>query len=420
VKSLRQNFAWTLAGNFIYAASQWGMLIVLTKLVAPEQVGQFAFGLAVTGPVMVLSSLSLRSIQATDVRREYSLQDYAGVRYLMLMIGLGILACTAGAGECDSATIHVVMALGLARSIEALSDLCYGMFQRRERMDLIAISMILKGILSLAAFGVTVWWTGDVVWAALVLGGSWLIIFVAYDLRAARSLLVEGESLWPEWGSAKLGKLLLVAWPLGLGQALRALEINVPRYLISHQMGERELGIFSAIAYLTVAGTQIVNALGQSAAPRLATFHASGDSAAFYRLLRRLLFLGAMIGAAGVAVAWLGGSELLAFLYSQEYADRTPLFTWMMLAAGITYAYVFLGTALNSLRQYRVRIPLHCAAVIVTCVLCTALGRTYGSTGIAWGICLAEGFSAAWFASCIVSALRKFQPMHLCAARTPL
>jgi O-antigen/teichoic acid export membrane protein len=278
----------------------------------------------------------------------------------------------------------------------------------------------LKGALSLTAFGVTVWWTGDVVRAALVLGGSWLLVFVLYDLRATKSLLLPGESLWPEWGSIKLGKLLWVAWPLGLGQALRALEINVPRYLISHQMGERELGIFSAIAYLTVAGTQIVNALGQSAAPRLAAYHASGDSTAFYRLLRRLLVLGVTIGTAGVAVAWLGGAELLAFLYAREYAERTPLFAWMMLAAGITYAYVFLGTALNSLRQYRVRIPLHCAAIMVTFVLCSLLGRAYGSTGIAWGICLAEGFSAAWFASCIISVLRKFQPVHLCAARTPL
>src|SRR6266568_5527229 len=44
--SLRTNFAWTLAGNAVYAVCQWGMLVSIAKLGSPAMVGQFALGLA--------------------------------------------------------------------------------------------------------------------------------------------------------------------------------------------------------------------------------------------------------------------------------------------------------------------------------------------------------------------------------------
>ena len=72
-KSLTWNFSWTIAGDVIYAACQWGMLIVLAKLGSPEMVGQFALGLAVTAPVIIFANLALRQIQSTDVRNEFEL-----------------------------------------------------------------------------------------------------------------------------------------------------------------------------------------------------------------------------------------------------------------------------------------------------------------------------------------------------------
>jgi O-antigen/teichoic acid export membrane protein len=70
--TLRQNFSWTFVGNIIYAASQWGMLVVLAKLGSPEMVGQFMRGLAVTAPIILFSNLQLRQIQTTDVKQHYA------------------------------------------------------------------------------------------------------------------------------------------------------------------------------------------------------------------------------------------------------------------------------------------------------------------------------------------------------------
>ena len=63
---LKRNFAWTLAGNVTYAVCQWGIFLVLARLGSPGMVGQFALGFAIANPVILLSQLQLRSLQATD------------------------------------------------------------------------------------------------------------------------------------------------------------------------------------------------------------------------------------------------------------------------------------------------------------------------------------------------------------------
>lgn len=65
-----------VSGNAIYAASQWALLIIVAKLGSVVQVGQFAYALALTAPIFILSQLQLRGLQATDAAGEYSFAEY--------------------------------------------------------------------------------------------------------------------------------------------------------------------------------------------------------------------------------------------------------------------------------------------------------------------------------------------------------
>ena len=52
--SIRADFAWTLAGNVVYAASQWAILSLTAKLGSAELLGQYALVMALTAPVATL------------------------------------------------------------------------------------------------------------------------------------------------------------------------------------------------------------------------------------------------------------------------------------------------------------------------------------------------------------------------------
>src|SRR4051794_13845152 len=152
--SLRANFSWTFTGNVVYAACQWGILVVLAKLGSPEMVGQFALGLAVTAPVMQFTNLQLRAIQSTDAKSEFSLRDYLGLRLITTIVALLVIIGIAVVANYRQETLLVILFVGLAKGFESISEIFYGQLQQCERMDRIAISMIIKGILSLIVLSI--------------------------------------------------------------------------------------------------------------------------------------------------------------------------------------------------------------------------------------------------------------------------
>src|ERR1039458_10701282 len=78
--SLRSSFAWTLAGNGLYAAAQWATLSLAAKLGGSEMLGQYALAVALTTPLVMLSHLNLRAVLATDLDGRHPFGDYVAVR----------------------------------------------------------------------------------------------------------------------------------------------------------------------------------------------------------------------------------------------------------------------------------------------------------------------------------------------------
>lgn len=419
--TLRRNFSWTFLGNAVYAGCQWGMLVVLAKLGSPEMVGQFTLGLAITAPVFMFTNLQLRHIQATDAKKQYLFNDYLSLRVISTVIGLAIVAIITLAAGYRWQISLVILLLGLAKAFESISDVFYGLIQQQERMDRIALSLMIKGPLSLLTLGLGVYLSGSVIWGMVGLVISWAIVAIGYDLRNGKAILkntqeamYSGEYLPPSDAGIKLNcdrqKLVSLVWlalPLGLGMLLISLNVNVPRYFIERYLGERQLGFFAAIAYLMVAGNMVVNALGESASPRLAKYYAAGDSKAFKKLLIRLVGIAIVLGGLAIVIAKVGGSQVLTLLYQPEYAQHVDLFVWLMVAAGINYISSFLGYGMTAARYFRIQMPIFFIATAVSALSCFWLVPTFELKGAAIALILAAIIQIIMTFGVIIHALKK-------------
>ncbi|HYT92133.1 MAG TPA: lipopolysaccharide biosynthesis protein, partial [Gemmataceae bacterium] len=388
---MRRNFSWALVGNFVYAGCQWGMLIVLAKLGSPAMVGQFALALAITGPVMLFANLQLTALQATDAAQEYRFGHYLALRLITTMLGLAAIAGIALGAGYSPATMGVLLAVGLGKAFEAISDAYHGLMQQHGRMDRVARSLMLKGPLSLLALAAAVWLSGSVATGALALAGTWGLLLLLYDvrspawLRAGGGWRVAGDgqsnpvtrhpppATRPCWEWAALRRLAWLALPLGLVTVLLVLSANIPRYFVEQRMGEGALGIFAALAYVTVVGQLLSNALGQAAAPRLAAHYAAGNLRAFRVLVLKLVGLGTAVGAAGVLVALVAGRFLLGVLYQAEYGEYTDVFTMMMAGAGLWCAAMMFCYAATAARRNRSQLAGAVAVTLATLVASAVL-----------------------------------------------
>ncbi|MBN2002170.1 MAG: oligosaccharide flippase family protein [Anaerolineae bacterium] len=380
--SLRVNFTWAFVGNLIYAACQWGMVTVLAKLGSAQKVGQYSIGLAVTAPVIMFADLQLRAVQATDAQERYTFTDYLGLRLVMTLMAVLVIGGILVASDYSAETSGVIFALGLAKAFEAMSDIIYGVLQKHERLDRMATSLVLRGILSVIVLALVFWLTHSVLWASIGVALSWLLVMVFYDIRSARQLepfrlVVRKEALWA------LAKHSL---PLGIVMMLISLNSNIPRYIIERRWGEDVLGYFSASAYLMVVGSMVVRAMGQSAAFRLSKYAADRDTRAFSLLLGKLVGIGALLGSAAVVVASVLGRWVLTFLYRSDYADYVGLLVWVMVAAGLGYIASFLGYGMTALHRFKEQVPLFILVVLSTTVACAFFIPAFGVMGAAYGM----------------------------------
>jgi O-antigen/teichoic acid export membrane protein len=381
--SLRANFSWTFAGNVIYAACQWGMLSALARLGSPELVGQFALALAVTSPVFMLANLQLRGVQATDARSEYTFSDYVRVRLITTVIAVLSVAAIALAAGYSVRVRSVIVAVAIMKAIESISDVVYGSLQQRERMDRIAISLMLRGVTAFAVLTAIMFKTSNVLNSTIGVAFSWALVLVAYDLRKQGFSRSESVRVNELSARARMYKLVTLSWPLGAVMMLVSLNVNIPRYALEHYRGTGSLGLFAAVAYVLVAGTTVITALGQSTSPRLAQQYNRGDIAAFRSLLAKLIGFALIFGGVGIVGALLGGRLLMTITFGPEYAKSANVLFWMMVAAAVSYVASFFGYAITAARRFLIQAPLFIGVAVITGIASIVLVPRYGALGAA-------------------------------------
>ena len=377
--SLRANFSWTFVGNTIYSACQWGALVALAKLSSPVIVGQYALGVAIATPVTSLTGLQIRPVIASDVKQTYKFGEYVGFRLASTALAMLIILAIPLILHSGSMMTILTFVIGLALAMENISDVYYARLQSIDRMDRIAKSQIMRAPLSLLVLCFGVYFTGKLTWGVALTVLVRAAVLLGYDLRVqthsseplgdnspGSRLAFERlkQTLRPRWEPRKMGCILWLALPLGIVAMLVNLNVNMPRYFIQWKLGSRELGIYSALAFLMSAGNLLVSALAQAVFVPLARFFAEGRRRAFTLLLLKLLGIGTVLGAGGIVVAWIAGPKLLAIIYRPEYAAESRLLVWFMVVAWIRYLGQFMGSAMTSARLFVQQIPLFALGVL--------------------------------------------------------
>ena len=419
--TLRRNFSWTFIGNLIYSGCQWGMLVVLAKLGNPEMVGTFTLGLAVTAPVMMFSNLQLRDIQTTDAKNHYLFNDYLGLRLITTGLALPIILWITLATGYKGETAIVIILIGFAKGLESISDVFYGLLQKHEKMDRMAVSVMMKGPLSLLMLSIGTYISGSIVWGVVGLVIAWACILLIWDIPSYRWLInkftsegeipdsLEGKTATPRWQLGTIRKLIWLSLPLGLVMMLISLNANIPRYFLEQSLGKKELGVFAALAYLIVAGNMVVSALGSAARPRLAKYYAGGNVSAYQKLLLQLVAIACLLGLSGILVAWVAGGQILTIVYQPEYAKYTELLIWLMVTAGIGYVSSFLGEGMTAARYSRTQIPLFIIVTSTSAIAsCWFIPRN-GLKGAAIALMIAEIVRIIFTLGVIFHAVHRIQ-----------
>jgi O-antigen/teichoic acid export membrane protein len=390
---LRVSFSWTLAGNVIYAACQFGMLSVLAKLGSPSIVGQYALGLAITAPVFMLTNLQLRGVQATDARHEFGFADYFTLRLISTLLGTLVILLIAAFAAYDITTKTVIVLVACAKAIETISDVIAGHLQKFERLDQVARALMIRGAVSVAIFAAVFWATRNLITTVAALGLAWTAVIALYDFRVVSRLLGRHRRFF-RFSLDAQKTLLSISWPLGVVMTLVSLNVNIPRYILEHKLGTADLGIFASLAYLATSASIVITALGQSASARLSRMFADRQFDAFTSLIRKFVLFGSLLGIIGVPLGVLFGRQLISILFRAEYADHINVFLVMIATTSVVAVGSFLGYGVISARSFKMPVLVVGSSVATTAIVSHLLVPKFGLMGAAVALLIASAVQA--------------------------
>lgn len=380
--SVRSNGIWSLVGNGVFAASQFGMLVVMARLGTQELVGTYALGLALVTPVFVLFSLQLRTLFATHAGDRVDVGTYVGVRVVTTAAAL-LIAAAIGWRFMPAGTAGVALALALSKAIDLFHDLAYAVHYRRHRMDVMTKSQLLRGITGLTAFAVTFYYTASPAIGVLALCGAWIAIFFVYDLPTAWREMPVHARAWTGWSWTTASRLVWLGVPGGILSWLVALQTSVPRYLIQQDVGEAALGVYSAIASLFVGLELAVVSFNQAAVPQMACYAAQRESVALARLVRQLTIFGVGLGCLFVVAALCWGPMLLGRLFGSTYAAHADVLAILTIGFAIRTATMPTGMTLRAINAFWPLVAVQFSAVIAVVAACLVLMPRFGLAGCA-------------------------------------
>ena len=390
VRSVRGNAFLMLVGTVTFAAAQWLAIVVIARVGSPKLVGQYALGLAIAGPVVLLASLNLRAALTTDALEKYPVGLYVRVRLIGIVISFITIVLISFGLAFPIPVRTVIVMVGALKSVEAYSDIIYGAAQRIERHDLVARSLVARGLLGVAALTVGMIVSGGSLAAGLSFTlAVWMLVVFLNDIPSAVRLGVSRHELVGVARAGRLGgtlRLAREAAPLGLVMLLGSLAANAPRYVVELFLGTEALGYFAAVASLLLIGSTIMNAVGQAASPRLALLAARNRTLELQRLVVRLLGIAVLVGFLFLILLSAFGSPILERLFTTAYGRYADVATVLMLAGVAMLASSVFGYSITALRAFRVQVPIEAAKLSVAVVALLVLVPRWGLIGAAWAL----------------------------------
>lgn len=389
-RALASSALWLLGSNLWYSGCQWATVVALAKLGAPNALGHFGLALAVVTPIVVVSSMALRSFQATDVLQNYAFAEYLNLRLAANVVAGAVIGAAVAAGAVHDAAAAILIPLGVAKLAEATSETCYGLAQRHDRMRFVALSKATRGVLGLAALVAVVALGGTLAEGTWALAAAWTVFLLGVDLPASRAL----ERVLARPDATRLWMLARECAPLGMLSGLVAVTQSVPRYLLQASHGAAAVGYFTALAGVGPALAHLAASVGHAAAPRLG-WNAAGDIRRYRALVMRLLGAAALTSAVLTAGAVLGGRQFLTLAYTEEYAAYHTTFVLLVLAAGFWVVNTMAYFALLAVRRLGLLLTIQGFGFLATAVTGAWWVPRFGVDGAAAAVAFGGAAMAA-------------------------
>lgn len=314
-------------GTLAYFFCQWLLTVLVARMNGYTDAGVFSLAISFANIFSYIELWGIRNFQISDINHEYSNGAYAGARVISTVLALVLFPPVLFLyGYTREVAICCVIAV-FFKTAESVTDLFFGVMQRLERYDWIAVSYTLKGMIPSVAFLVMLALDMPLVSAMFIMCLSYVAVMLLYDVIRLR-----GSGIFHLEFRNNL-KLFKICFPLMINGLISAYLVYLPRNAVQQIIGSAELGYYSSISTVVVVLSTLVGSVWAALMPTISELVYAKDIKKLRGFFWRILLMLVVIAVLVLVVGNLLGPSVFALIYGKEILSHMDLLTPVLLNA---------------------------------------------------------------------------------------
>lgn len=342
----RRTAIWNMVSSILGAAQSAIFLLVVTHVCDAVYAGIFSIATTLGYQIIAIGSYGMRNFQATDVKQKYKFKEYLLSRYFTSIAMFIFLIGYVWIKDYNTEKALIILAFGVYKAVDVIEDVFHGEFQRYNRLDIGAISMTIRYVISFLVFAVVLITSHNLLFACICEAVISILVFIilTYEVIKPRKILsVKGALKHTGW-------LLRDCFPLFIGGFLYLYVCNAPKYAIDNCLSQ-ESQMYFAILFMPVFVVNLLSSfVYRPLLVRMAICWNEKRNKEFWHMVMIQIALIFVLTILGILGAYLCGTQILSFVYGVDVNPYRNCLVLLMFGGGFAALIGFLINVLTVMR----------------------------------------------------------------------
>lgn len=312
----RASFVWNMAGSMLMAFQSVIMLMIITRVLSLYEAGVFTLAYASANLFLNIGKYGMRNFQVSDIKQQYSFNDYLASRILttviMLIVSIVYVIFAGNKNDYSSEKIWIIMWMCLFKIVDSIEDIYHGLYQQRNRLDVSGKALTMRMIITIVIFACCLIIFHNLLLALMittVITSIVLAIFILLTYPAFKDKKVNSSG-------KNVISLLKGCFPLFLGCFLAFYIGNAPKYAIDSILSDELQACYGFIAMPVFVIGLLNNFIFNPMITRMSVIWKDGDTKKFMYLFRIQIAIIIAITVVCELGAYILGIPVLSILYN--------------------------------------------------------------------------------------------------------
>lgn len=404
-KIIMRSTFWNLISSVINAAYSAILMFFIGRFIGMDEVGIFSLASAYAYQCQAIGAFGVRNVQASDVKKEYSFNDYFSLRILSSIAMAMLMFYYAFFQGYSYEKVAIVFIFCVFKGIEAVEDLYHGEYHRFNRLDIGSILQTTRFLISLSTFILLLLFTKDLI---VSFGASTILsIIICYIQNALLIKHFVINKIKSHSGNVK--QLFLICLPVCISNYISAYIVNLPKYSIDKVANDTMQSTYGILILPVVTINLLSTVIYRPVINTISKNYYNRDFRAFFKDIRKQIIIICALTSIVVLGGYGIGLKLLEIIYGAKLIPYMLPFIIMLIGGGINTMASFFTVILTVQRAQNMLLVVYVMTAIIGFFISDPLISRCGMLGTAYVYLIVSSCMTLSFFILIIRSYRQYK-----------